>query len=82
MHTSLNENQKQLVYLLIGFQVIVENVDRNSEITSVEWINSVPALRTEFSSLRHDGMEIAKRKQNALKFDLTSTHFQRVLDTK
>lgn len=68
--------------LRIGLQVVIEDVDRNGEVSGVKGVRSVPALRTELPPLRHHRVEVAQRKQNALEFILLRTHLQGVLENK
>lgn len=70
------------MYLRIGFQVVIEDVYRNSEVSSVKGVRSVPALRTKLPPLRHNRVEVAQGKQNTLEFILPCTHFQGVLKNK
>ncbi len=53
-----------------GLKVIVQDIKANSQITSIEWIDSVPALSTELSPLRDHSVEVAERKENRLEFGL------------
>lgn len=73
---------KKNVYFKIGFQVVVEDIDRNRKVSGVKGVWSVPSLRTEFPPLCHYCMEVAQGKPNALKLILPSTHFQSVLKLK
>lgn len=72
--TGIKEKQKDL-YLRIGLQVVVEDVDRNGEVAGVKRVRSIPALRTKLPPLCHHSMEVAQGKQNALKLILPCTHF-------
>ena len=44
----------------ISFQVIVKDINRDRQVTNIEWIGSIPTLRTEFSSFADNGVEIAQ----------------------
>lgn len=65
-----------------GFQVVAEDIYRNSEISSVKGIRSVPALRAKLSSFRHHGMKVAQCKENSFELGLTGAHFQGVLQNR
>uniref|UniRef100_A0A1I8JGD9 CCHC-type domain-containing protein n=1 Tax=Macrostomum lignano TaxID=282301 RepID=A0A1I8JGD9_9PLAT len=52
---------------------------RDDQVTCVEWIHAVPALRSKLASLRHDSVEVAECKQNSLKLVFTRAHLQSVL---
>ena len=72
--TGIKEKQEH-VYLRIGLQVVVEDVDRNGQVSGVKGVRSVPALRTELPPLCHHRMEVAQGEQNALELVLPGTHF-------
>lgn len=63
------------LYLSIRFQVIVQDIHTDSQVAGVEWIRSIPALRTKLSTLSHDSMEITQREQDTLELVLTGAHF-------
>jgi len=46
--------------LRVGFQIVVQNIDADCQVANVERIGSVPALRTELSSLADDSVEVAQ----------------------
>lgn len=73
------KNKQGHIYLRIGLQVVVEDIDRNGEVPCVKGVRSVPTLRTELPPLCHHGVEIAQGEQNALKLILSGAHFQGVL---
>lgn len=66
-------------HLTVGLQIVVEDVDGDGQVASVERIAPVPALRSKLSPLSHHGVEVAQRKQDAFKLIFTSAHLQRVL---
>lgn len=66
-------------YLRVSLKVIVEYVHTDGQVTSVEGIRPVPALRTKLSPLGHTRVEIAQRKQNTLEFILSGAHLKCVL---
>lgn len=67
------------IYLCIGLQVIVEDIHTDSEISSVERIGSVPALRPKLSSFHYHSMEVNQGEQDALELILTGAHLKSVL---
>ncbi len=77
MYTS--HHYSDLTDLCIGLQVIIEYIDTDCKVTSVERIWPVPTLRTKFTSFNNASMEIAKREQDTLEFALFGTHLQCVL---
>lgn len=76
------KDKQKHIYLRIGLQVVVEDVDRNGKVPCVKGVRSVPALRTKLPPLCHHGMEVAQREQDALKLILSGAHFQGVLKYK
>lgn len=73
------KKKQRRIYLRIGFQVVVEDVDRNGEVSGVKGVRSVPALRSKLPPLCHHRVEVAQGKQDALKLILPGAHFQGVL---
>ena len=63
-----------LAYLWISLQIIEQNIDTDGQVSCVEGIGSIPALRTKFSPLDHNRMEVNQRKQDTLKLILSCTH--------
>lgn len=68
------------LYLCVGLQVVVEDVYGYCQVSCVEWILPVPALRTELPPLRHTGMEVTQREEDGLKLLLTTALVQNVLE--
>jgi hypothetical protein len=66
-------------YFSISLQVVIEDIDADSQITSIVGVYSVPTLRAELTAFTDNSVEVAKRKQNTFELRLTSTHFQRIL---
>ena len=66
-------------HLVVGFQVVVQDVDGNGQVAGVVRVDPVPALRTELSSLAHHRVEVAQREQNRFELLLSGAHFQSVL---
>lgn len=48
--------------LWISLQVIVQDIDTDGKVASVERVGSIPALRTKLSPLNNHSMEIDQRK--------------------
>lgn len=76
----LCDNERHCMYLRISFQVVVEDVNRDGEVSGVEGVRSVPALWAKLPPLRHNRMEVAQGEQNTLELVLLCAHFQRVLE--
>ena len=68
-----------IFYLCISLQIVVQYVHTDSEVTSIVGVGSVPALRTELTSLNDNSMEVAQREEYALELILLSTHLKSVL---
>lgn len=66
-------------HLWAGLQIIVQHVNRDSEVSSVEGVGTVPALGAKLAPLCHHGMEITEDKQDALELILPGAHLQSVL---
>lgn len=47
-------------HLGISLEVVVEYMDTDSEVSCVEWVGPVPALRPKLPPLNHHSMEIHK----------------------
>ena len=59
-----------LVYLIVGFKIVVEHIHTDGEVPSVVRIGSVPSLRSKLPSLHYHSMEVDQREQNTLKLIL------------
>ena len=82
--SSIHDLSKQVPQIFpwdlgICFQVVVEDVHTDGQITCVVWVHPVPALRTKLSPFTDDCMEVAQGKQNGLELSFTCTHLQRIL---
>lgn len=67
-------------YFRVSLQVVVEYIDGDGEVSCVEGVRSVPALRSKLPPFSHHRVEVAQRKQDALKLILPGTHLQSVLE--
>ena len=66
-------------HLGVGLQVVVEHVDADGQVAHVVRVHPVPALRSELTSLRHDGVEVTQREEDRLELVLPRAHLKRVL---
>lgn len=65
--------------LCISLQVVVEDVNRYRQVSSVKGIFSVPTLGTKLPPLCHTSMEVTQREEDGLKLLLTTALVQDIL---
>ena len=53
-------------YLWIGFEVVVEHMYTDGEVSRVERVGPVPALWTKLPPLNHHRMKVDQREQDTL----------------
>ena len=63
----------------ISLQIVVQDIDTDGKIASVEGIAAVPSLRTELPPFLHHSMEVTEGKQDALELCLPCTHLKSLL---
>ena len=67
----------QLSKKLLMFKSVFPDIHKI--LTNTEWINTVPALGTKFSTFIDYCMKVAQHEQYCLEFSLLATHFQCLL---
>ena len=75
INTAVCSNQ----YLLVSLEVVVEHIDTDGEISSVEWVGTVPSLWSKLSTFHYHRMKVDQGEENTLELILTSTHLKSVL---
>lgn len=80
LYTMLPIHNNNKTHLCISLQVIVKDINWYSQISSAEWILSVPTLGPKLPPLRHTGVKVTERKQDGLKLLLTAALIQDVLE--
>ena len=67
-------------YLVVCFEIVIEHIDTDGEISSVVGIGPVPSLRSKLSPLYHHGMEVDQREQDTLELILLRAHLEGILN--
>ena len=70
---------KYVTHFVVSFQVVVEYIDADGEVSSVVGVGPVPALRSKLPPLHHHSMEVDQGEQNALELILTRAHLKCIL---
>lgn len=75
------DHQQNSTHLSVGFQVIVEDIDGNGKVSSVEGILSVPTLRPKLPPLSHTGVKVTQGEEDGLELLLPAALVQDFLQT-
>lgn len=63
----------------MSLQIIAEDVEANSEVSSTEQVSLIPAWRAKPESTSNASVKIAKREKDAFKFPFSATQFKGIL---
>lgn len=77
--TTATRATNETAHLSISLQVVVQNVDRDRQVSGVEGVFSVPTLRPKLPPLCHTGMEVTQREQDGLELLFPAALVQDVL---
>lgn len=61
-------------HLGVGLEVVVQDIHADGQISRVEGIDSVPALRAELTTFADHGVEVTQREQDALELCFSCAH--------
>lgn len=81
-HLTPNPRPPSTAHLSVSLQVVVQDVNRDRQVSGVEGVFPVPPLRPKLPPLCHAGVEVTQREQDGLELLLPAALIQDVLHTE